>query len=43
MFKKLYPDIYVRSIEHLPLKELKKRGIKALVFDIDNTLSLIHI
>lgn len=39
MFKKLYPDIYVRSIEHLPLKELKRRGIKALVFDIDNTIA----
>ncbi|MCD8036582.1 MAG: YqeG family HAD IIIA-type phosphatase [Clostridiales bacterium] len=39
MLKKLYPDIYVKSIEYLPLKELKKRGIKALVFDIDNTIA----
>lgn len=39
MLKWLYPDIYVKSIEYLPLKELKKRGIEALVFDIDNTIS----
>ena len=39
MLERLYPDIYVRSIEHLPLKELKRRGIEALVFDIDNTIS----
>lgn len=36
---RLYPDMYIKSIEYLPLKELKHRGIKALVFDIDNTIS----
>ncbi|GFI61890.1 hypothetical protein IMSAG049_01061 [Clostridiales bacterium] len=36
---KLYPDIYIKSIEQLPLEKLKKRGIKALVFDIDNTIA----
>lgn len=39
MLKKLYPDIYIKSIEQLPLKKLKERGIKALVFDIDNTIA----
>ena len=39
MFDRLYPDIYVKSIENLPLKEFKRRGIKAIVFDIDNTIA----
>ena len=39
MFDRLYPDIYIESIEQLPLKEFKRRGIKALVFDIDNTIA----
>ena len=36
MLERLYPDIYVSSIADIPLGELKKRGIKALAFDIDN-------
>ena len=39
MFDRLYPDIYIKSIEQLPLKEFKRRGIKAFVFDIDNTIA----
>ena len=39
MLEKLFPDIYIKSIAELPIEELKKRGIKALVFDIDNTIS----
>jgi len=39
MFKNFFPDIYVKSIEFLPIEELKKRGIKAFVFDIDNTIA----
>ena len=35
----LFPDIYVNSIYELPLDELEKKGIKALAFDIDNTIS----
>ena len=38
MLEKLFPDIYIKSIVELPIEELKKRGIKALVFDIDNTI-----
>ena len=39
MLERLYPDIYVSSIADIPLGELKKRGIKALAFDIDNTIA----
>ena len=39
MLEKLFPDIYIKSIAEMPIEELKKRGIKALVFDIDNTIS----
>lgn len=39
MLKRFFPDIYVKSIFELPLDELKKRGIKALIFDIDNTVA----
>ena len=39
MFNKLFPDIYIRSIENLPLEELKEKGIQAFVFDIDNTIA----
>lgn len=33
-----YPDIYVGNIYKIPYNKLKKKGIKALIFDIDNTL-----
>lgn len=39
MIEKLFPDIYIDSIFLLPVEELKKRRIRALVFDIDNTLA----
>ena len=38
MLKKLYPMKYVPSLFHINLDELKQRGIKAILFDIDNTL-----
>lgn len=34
-----YPHIYVESIYDLPLEKLKERGIKGLIFDIDNTIA----
>jgi HAD superfamily phosphatase (TIGR01668 family) len=43
MFECFFPDIYVKSIFELPLEELKKRGIKALIFDIDNTVAPFDI
>lgn len=38
MISKLYPKAYVPSLFHINLEDLKKRGIKAILFDIDNTL-----
>ena len=35
----IFPDIYIPSVYELPLKELKKKGIRGLVFDIDNTIA----
>lgn len=38
MFKKLAPDLYVKSIYHIDLEELHRRGIRAIITDLDNTL-----
>ena len=42
MFDRLYPDIYIESIEQLPLKEFKRRGIKAFVFDMHALVNSVH-
>ena len=39
MIKRFFPDIYIDNIFLLPLDQFEKRGIKALVFDIDNTVA----
>jgi len=39
MFDKFVPDIYEKSIYTIDYKKLKKRGIKCLVFDLDNTIA----
>lgn len=39
MTKILYPDIFVQSVLDIPLEELKELGIKAFIFDLDNTLT----
>ncbi|MBM7613977.1 YqeG family HAD IIIA-type phosphatase [Alkaliphilus hydrothermalis] len=36
--KLLTPDLYVESVFHLNLNQLKQRNIKGLIIDIDNTL-----
>ncbi|WP_242848765.1 YqeG family HAD IIIA-type phosphatase [Syntrophomonas palmitatica] len=36
---KLYPKIYVNSVLDIPLNKLKAAGIKALIFDLDNTIT----
>ncbi|RXT15496.1 YqeG family HAD IIIA-type phosphatase [Ammoniphilus sp. CFH 90114] len=36
--KKLLPDLHVYSIYDIDLQALKKRGIKGIVTDLDNTL-----
>lgn len=39
ILERFFPDIFVKSVYELPLAELKARGIKGLVFDIDNTVA----
>ncbi len=39
ILKRFFPDIYVKSVYELPLDALKARGIRGLVFDIDNTVA----
>lgn len=39
ILKRFFPDIYVKSVYELPLEELKEKGIRGLVFDIDNTVA----
>ncbi|MDI6601934.1 MAG: YqeG family HAD IIIA-type phosphatase [Thermoanaerobacteraceae bacterium] len=34
----LFPDMYLNSIDDLNIKELKQRGFKAIIIDIDNTI-----
>lgn len=43
MLERFYPDIYIDNIFLLPLDEFRKRGIKAIVFDIDNTIAPFDI
>lgn len=38
MLSKLYPKVYVPSLFHINLDDLKRKGIKAILFDIDNTI-----
>lgn len=38
MLERFFPELYISSIFALPFQELKKKGIRALVFDIDNTI-----
>lgn len=39
MLTELFPQIYIKSIYELPLKTLKERSIRAIAFDIDNTVA----
>ena len=39
MMNKLYPHLYVAALADIPLEALKYRGIKALIFDLDNTIT----
>ncbi len=38
MCKKLTPDVYVKSIYQIDFNKLKKKGITAIITDLDNTL-----
>ena len=37
----LIPDIYVHKVEDIPYNKLKEEKVKALIFDLDNTLALL--
>ncbi len=39
MLKRFIPDMYQESIFTINYKKLKKKGIKCLLFDLDNTIS----
>lgn len=39
MWKQFYPAMIIDSVEQLPILQLKQQGIRALFFDIDNTLA----
>lgn len=39
MLEKFIPDIYQKSIFSIDYKKLKSRGIKCIIFDVDNTLA----
>ncbi len=38
-----FPDIFVKSVYELPVEALKAKGIRGLVFDIDNTVAPFDI
>ncbi len=38
MFEKFYPDLMLDGVWDIDLDSLKKKGIKGLILDIDNTL-----
>jgi HAD superfamily phosphatase (TIGR01668 family) len=41
MLEKFIPDMYQKSIYAIDYKKLKLRGIKCIIFDVDNTLAPI--
>lgn len=43
MLVKFIPDIYQKSIYTIDYKKLKSRGIKCILFDVDNTIAPLHL
>jgi len=41
--EKFIPDIYVKSIYYIDYEKLKERGIKCILFDLDNTIAPLSI
>ncbi len=39
MARLLYPDLYYDTLFDIPLVQLKKRGIKGIIVDLDNTIT----
>jgi HAD superfamily phosphatase (TIGR01668 family) len=42
MLKKYFPDLYIDEYNSIDFDNLKSKGIKGLIFDIDNTLVATH-
>ncbi len=43
MLKRFYPQEYVNSVYEIDYKKLKEKGIKGLIYDLDNTLAPFDI
>ena len=43
MFEKYMPDIYQKSIYYINYDKLFKKGIRCLLFDLDNTIAPPHV
>ena len=41
--EKYIPDIYIKSIYYIDYEKLKKRGIKCILFDLDNTIAPLSL
>ncbi|MGI6360815.1 MAG: YqeG family HAD IIIA-type phosphatase [Bacillota bacterium] len=40
MFKRFTPDLFVKTIYDIPLERLREMGIRGLIFDLDNTITM---
>ncbi len=43
MLEKFIPDMYKKSIYDIDYESLKKKGIKCILFDLDNTIAPINM
>ena len=43
MIEKVIPDIYQKSIYYINYNKLCKKGIRCIIFDLDNTITPSHI
>ena len=43
MIEKVIPDIYQKSIYYINYDKLYKKGIRCIIFDLDNTITPSHI
>ena len=43
MLDKFVPDMYLKSVYDIDYAKLKKKGIKCIIFDLDNTLAPLNM
>lgn len=43
MLDKFVPDMYYKSVYDIDYSKLKKKGIKCIIFDLDNTLAPLNM